>query len=215
MKNIPTHSTIKDKNTKETIMDKTRKTLSIDILDDGILHFGQHLYVVEVEQRKYIRAGCPFCNDTKNVTIRGVEFPCPNCCGTSPLLQTKLVLCDFVVTEYILNQLHVYGEPIKKLYNDSYMEDKDLPDVSYSGFCKDCRNQVYFKDFKPFAIELSEADYQNDADRLTDPESTPPRVFREKAWAKAVVKKLHERQKKMLEEFNAQNSTNHEYPFKY
>ena len=165
-------------------MKKTRRTLSIDVLDTGVLHFGQHLYVVEAEQHSYIRAGCPICDDTRKVAIRGVVFECPNCVGSSELLPTQFTLSDFVVAEYILNELRISGEPVKKLYNGSYMEDRDLPDVSYSGFCKDCRNHVYVKDFKPFAIELSEADYQNDADRLTDPESTPPRVFREKAWRK-------------------------------
>lgn len=196
-------------------MEKTRRTLSIDVFDTGVLHFGQHLYAVEAERYSYIRASCPICDDTRKVTIRGVEFECPNCVGNSKLLPTQFTLSDFVVVEYILNKLYISGEPVKKLYNGSYVEDRDLPAVSYSGFCKDWRKQIHTRDFRPFAIELSETDYQNDADRLTDPDSDPPRVFREKAWAKAVAKKLHERQKAMLDEFNAQHGTSHVYPFEY
>ena len=116
-------------------MDNTnRRTLSIEVLDPGVLHFGQHLYVVESKACKHIRERCPICDDTRKVTIRDVEFPCPNCVNQSKALPVALTLPNFVVAEYILNQLWIRGDQTKRLYNGYYVEDKNLPRVAYKGF---------------------------------------------------------------------------------
>ena len=196
-------------------MDNTnRKTRSIEVFDTGILHFGQHLYVVDAWKNNRISENCPICNDTRKVTIRGVEFPCPNCVGQSKILPVALTLSNFVVVEYILNELLIHGEPVKKLYNGEYVRKSDLPRVAFKGFCK-VQSNTYTVAFSDSNILQSEADYQNHADRLTNPESGATRVFREKSWAKAVAKELHLRQKEKLAEFNAQHGTSHEYPFEF
>lgn len=112
-------------------MDNTnRKTRSIEVFDTGILHFGQHLYVVDAWKNNRISENCPICDDTRKVTIRGVEFPCPNCVGQSKILPVALTLSNFVVVEYILNELLIHGEPVKKLYNGEYVRKSDLPRVA-------------------------------------------------------------------------------------
>ena len=196
-------------------MDQTnRRTLSIEVLDTGVLHFGQHLYVVDAWKYKHISASCPICDDTRKVTIRGVEFPCPNCVGQTKTLPVALALSNFVVAECILNQLYISGDQTKRLYNGGYVDDKDLPRVLYKGFYK-IQSHAYTANFSASEVLQSEADYQNHVDGLTDPESRAPRVFREKSWAKDVAKELHLRQKEMLAEFNAQHGTSHEYPFEF
>lgn len=196
-------------------MDQTnRRTLSIEVLDTGVLHFGQHLYVVAAWKQNHISVSCPICDDTRKVTIRGVEFPCPNCVSQNKTLPVALTLSNFVVVEYILNQLYISGDKTKRLYNGGYVDDKDLPRVLYKGFYK-IQSNAYTANFSASDVLQSEADYQNKADRITNPESRVPRVFREKSWAKAVAKELHLRQKEMLAEFNAQHGTNHKYPFEF
>lgn len=194
--------------------DKKKITLQLDVYDDGVLRYGQRVYVVIRTRYKDFREKCPICDDTTKVTIRSVEFDCPNCRGYSNSRSaTSISLYNYETEEYIINKVKIEGEEVRGAYKkDGSPADGRYPNLSYGGFAKrgNGYNSISTKRFCSYNFE------PHDPDKISLQRDVGGEFcFLNANDAKAFAKRLHERQKEMLEKFNAEHGTNHQYPFTY
>lgn len=156
---------------------------------------GTRLYAVVKAQRTsgaVFRGGCPICDDTKKITVRGKEFPCPECTGTYAAA-SAIALTPYTVAEYIVNGLEVTGGEQKSLF----------PEKGNHFF-----SNVYYSAFNRYGRASSDYSIVH----LT-PWSIGREYFLTKKEAEEECRKKHDEQKKKLEEFNEAHGTHYEYPF--
>ena len=187
--------------------------LNIGVVDEGILHFGQRVYVVATGNDKTYREKCPVCDDTRKISVRGFEFTCPNCNGYNHMSATHLMVYDFSVREYIINKIEIEGEKVQGIYKkDGSVTDGRYPQAKYSGFTRygSSNDSISTLKFSSWSFERK------------DPEKTllhnlsgSDYCFLKKDDAAAFVKRLHELQEERLAAFNKEHGTDHQYPFKY
>ncbi len=188
--------------------------LQITVTDDGLLSYGQRVYVVARENYKSFTEKCPICDDAKKIIVRGMEFDCPYCRGyRSDRKATTIELYNYVVDEYIINRIEIKGEEVRGAYNkDGSVADRRYPSASYSGFTKkgNGHNSTETKNFCGWNFEPHDPNKP-----VINRDLGGEYCFLKKADAAAFAKRLHERQAEWLAEFNAEHGTDHAYPFEY
>lgn len=190
-----------------------KKVLQITVLDDGILHFGQSVYVVVSRGDKIFREKCPICDDTRKITVRDVVFDCPNCNGFNHAKATTVAVYEFCVREFIINKIEIVGDDAMSIYKkDGSVSNNRYPRTQYSGFTRydSSNDSVCTMSFR------SNDFYPRDPDKTLIHRTTDgDYCFLEKKDAVAFAKRLHERQQELLAQFNAEHGTNHKYPFEF
>ena len=190
-----------------------KKTLTFTVKDEGILRFGQRVYVVAETCCKTFKEKCPVCDSTGKINVRGYEFDCPYCRSYSSRSDANAIsVHDYEADEYIINNVEIRGEDVKCAYKtDGSIADERYPYVKYKGFSPSARRSwSKTKEFSGFNFE------RRDPDKPLLPHNIDGEYsFLQKAEALKFIKRIHERQAELLEKFNAEHGTDHEYPFKY
>lgn len=185
------------------------RQLQIKVIDDGLLSYGQRVYVAAKENYKSFTEKCPICDDTKKITVRGMEFDCPYCSGyRSDRKATTIFLYNYAVDEYIINSIEIKGEDVRVAYSKDGVR---CPFASYGGFTKNGNGYGTVKTKKFCAYNFQ----PHNPDALSIEHLEGEYCFLKKADALAFAKRLHERQKERLDKFNEEHGTNHAYPFDY
>ena len=194
----------------------SERMLSVYVNDDSDLDFGQKLYVISIRKKNgsvIFSEICPLCGDEGKIEIKGYTFQCPMCQGYGAhSLATRIVLYCYEVREYIIHSFDVLGSTYKNAYTgEGMLNDRNLPSVQWYGFTRwgTGYRDVESKKFDPYYI--GKANPEN----LRISEDCSGDAFYTKAEAERFCKRLHERQKELLEKFNADHGTNHEYPFEF
>ncbi len=156
---------------------------------------GTRLYAVVKTPRTSVavfRGGCPICDDTKTITVRGKKYSCPECTGMHATAST-IALTPYTVAEYIVNGLEVTGDNHKSLFPEK--GNHFFSNVQYSAFNR------YGRASSDYSIA-----------HLT-PWSIGREYFLTKKEAEEECRKKHDAQKKILDAFNEAHGTHYEYPF--
>ncbi|MCR5480105.1 MAG: hypothetical protein K6F27_09660 [Ruminococcus sp.] len=180
--------------------------ISIKVRNDDMFYYGQKLYCIETEghSERFESLNCPVCDNTKKVTIRGYECICPYCSYPHKVDDnTAITLRNYVVAEYIINQIKIEGPTVKKAYEKEVTED-NLP-------------EVYFQAFKPSRSfitnrKISKSDFTSTSFSAIKYDGFPEWYFDKKEAVKN-CRELHSRQKDMLKEFNKKHGYSYKYPF--
>lgn len=190
-----------------------KKRIEIDVRDQSGLYYGQKVYVVENHERVSFKEKCPVCGDTNEIEVKGYKFRCPLCADSGRRNgATEITVRDYMVFDYIIHKFDVIGEQTKGAYTgDALFNDRYLPRINWHGFTK-CGNGydgIRSRDFNEFDFR------EIDPDEVDLVCVTAKPCFYSKADANRFCKRLHERQKELLDKFNAEHGTNHAYPFEY
>ena len=191
------------------------KTSKIEITVKGNpkYHYGQKLFGIKPFNSKGLREPCPICDDTRKVTIRGVEFQCPACSSNSSYndqnIENSITVCDYKIVEYIVNKVVISGPDYKSAYKgetDYY----NLPFVSFEAFE---RTSNGYNGVSMRKMPGSSYDIDPTVERMLQETRVSDYVFTDKKLANEVIKALKARDKGLLEKFNAEHGSSHEYPF--
>lgn len=194
-----------------------KKLLQITVFDDGILHFGQHVYIVVSGDYKTFTEKCNICDGTRKITVRGMEFDCPNCAAhnrSREAAKTVMTVFDFYAREYIVNEINIHGEESMCIYKkDGSTSGGRYPYARYRAFTRygSGTDQVSTTALSGRRFEPKDPDKVM-IHRLDGNDGF---CFFEKKDAVAFAKRLHERQQESLAQFNAEHSTSHNYPFDF
>ena len=193
------------------------KTIQIETRDMSQFYYGQKIYVIglpKYRQGETFFGKCPVCGDAKSIEINGYRFDCPYCrSGRLCDSATNIILRAYIVIEYIINRFEIIGPKYKNAYTgEGLLDNRNLPYVKWYGFCKfgNGYNDTSEREFREYALK------EVDIEKIDLKKEEPVGIsFLSKAAAERFCKKLHERQKEMLDEFNAEHGTDHQYPFEY
>ena len=195
-------------------MDKAEKEILITVMDEGVISFGQRVYVLDKTDCKIYTEKCPICDDAKKISVKGMEFDCPYCRGYRTERQaTQFAIYDYAPYEYIINKIEIIGEENRSAYSkDGCIVGNRYPMAKYSGFTKfgNSLNSIRTRSFSRYDFREHSPNVP-----LLGRSIGGEYCFLLKADAKAFSKRIHERQKEMLDRFNTEHGTNHEYPFEY
>jgi hypothetical protein len=183
------------------------------VYDD--FNYGETVYVVETEKKQYLSTSvhlsgkCPVCESKRTITINGYTFDCPVCKNTIAQATTNLMLYKWRVTPYIVNSFRIVGDDRKNAYQPSTMYDPgNLPTArEFTAFSKTGSQSNSIS-----LTSLGDDYYKNkNLDEIKN--FSGSKVFRDKALAIAICRRLHELQKESLDKFNKEQKTDHVYPF--
>lgn len=197
-------------------MSRARKTIEVEVSDTSDFYFGQKLYMVDLKKyngHKVFREKCPVCGDTKEIELKGYKFKCPLCEGSrADSSATSIDLRDYVVTEFIINRFEITGSSYKNAYSgEGLLNERNLPNVKWYGFARwgNGYSDVTSRQFSEYDVR------EVDPDKVDIKRAASGHCFFTKSEAKRFCERLHERQKELLEKFNAKHGTDHAYPFEY
>lgn len=177
---------------------------------DVELDIGTRVYVVEADGGMYCKrfvafsSKCPVCNDNKSITVNGYTIECSYCKGNKNHA-IELRVYDYVVHEYIINEVSIVGSTYKRDYKA-----KPVCSARFKGFYK-CGNDnraIKSMDFDSLSfreVKLDGLEFHCDL--------SGKGVFLSKEDAVEFAKELHQKQKELLTEFNQIHETDHDYPF--
>ena len=192
------------------------KRIEIEVKDTSSFYYGCKVYRVEAARwssRATFQEKCPICDGIKSIDIKGWNVKCPLC--QSNELSHSMVsisLAKYVVSEYIINRFEISGPTYKNAYSgEGLLRRCNLPNIRWFGFAKHGNgyNDVQSREFSEYDLRGSDpekADIIHGADGA---------CFLSPTDALRYCKRLHERQKEMLDLFNAKHGTSHQYPWEY
>ena len=189
------------------------KEINITVRNDSPFYYGMKVFVVKADPRnrsKMFTDKCPVCGDSRRVEIKGYNLPCPMCNSSSRPRSDAIAidLTNFIVIEFIINELSIKGDYYKKDYAPS---SNKLPRAEWKGFA---RWGYGYQDME--TRKFTDFDfYDKDAEAVDLKSSISSYCFYTKADANKFCKRLHERQKEILDKFNAEHGSDHQYPFTY
>ena len=188
---------------------KKKIPFQLDVMDEGVFHYGQRLYIIRTIDHKLYTGKCPVCDNTRKITVKGYEMDCPYCSCDPQHADYSILLKNYKPIEYIINEITIKGEAVKNAYTkDGNPQVGRIPVVVYNGFAK-IGNTTEKRRFCVHDLAARDLRPTSPSDNLTD------FVFDTRSQALAVTRCLHEKQKAILSDFNKQQGTNYEYPFEY
>ena len=194
-------------------MRDNKKTLTFTVNDEGILRFGQRVYVVSETGCKMYHEICPVCDSTGKINVRGYEFDCPYCRSYSIRKDVNSIsVFDYEAKEFIINKIEICGEEVRSAYkSDGTIADGRYPYVRYNGFSPSIKkSRIQMKKFAGYEFQ------KHDPEKTMLPHNIDKEYcFLSKPDAVKFIKRIHERQAELLEKFNAEHGTDHKYPFEY
>ncbi len=191
-----------------------KRSLQLEVLDEGILHYGQHVFDIFCTDSRVAYSKCPVCKEGK-FTIGEMDFVCPKCHG-SDIGNTSLTLYNYEPNEHIINEIIISG-PVKRgdFDESGSLLENALPIARYRGFSVAHAAKANGDNFVS-SREFYAAQYKSDhLDKGAHPSYHDSQAwFTDLKDAEEYIQKLHDIQKKRLDAFNLEHGTNHEYPFK-
>ena len=179
-------------------MNEKTTTLNIEVKDEGVIHYGQRVYVVASVNSKTFEDKCPVCDGTEKVVIREREFVCPNCSTSNSRRDaTRITIRNYSVIEYIINKITIRGRETKADYNrDGTVKIGCEPRLSYEGFTKDRNGYDYIFTKKFTSYELKDPKNVDKVDFIVNLGEDV--AFESRSEALKYAKRLHENNQKSL-----------------
>lgn len=177
--------------------------------------FGKRAYVVRIGHGNYDRSKtftdkCPACDDTRKVTVRGIEMRC-SYCTEAHNKSTHVTVQNYVVEEYIVNSMTLTSTDRKNAYDKNGPTRGNEPRVQeIIGFC---RTGNGYDNVREMRLPIG-------SERIDHAERYHPQydncenfAFTTKAKAQAFCDQLVNAEKEKLAQFNELHGTNHQWPF--
>lgn len=189
------------------------QNINIAIQGESPFYYGMKVYVICANphnRSKTFTDRCPVCGDARRVEIKGYDLPCPMCNSSSRARSDAVLIhmTNFAVVEFIINEVSIKGSTYKSDYKIT--SDK-LPYAEWHGFARwgngyrDMETRKFGSyDFRE--VDVEKVDLQSGAMGV---------CFCSKAEANRFCKRLHERQAELLDKFNAEHGSDHQYPFEF
>lgn len=185
-------------------MPNAKRTISIDVNDDSGFEYGQRLYVIDSDDMHTFKDKCPVCGGTRKIVYNGFLLNCPKC---DERCQKEIRLRNYIILEYILNGFSVNGPRDAACFDDNKIADFDnLPIVTWYGFARWPSGEPSVDKFSGLDLEPINPETVNLQRNCSGA------AFLDYHSAQKFCRRLHERQKAMLDEFNQTYGTNHKYP---
>ncbi len=172
-----------------------------------------------------LRQICPECGDKRVVTYRGqngqeYEIKCPLCSSNtnSPCrnVDNDLTIYHYEVAEYIIRKAEIAGPETMSAYKDNAS-----PCYSINSLTAFHRFGRSFDDIDTCTVpvvQCSKVDKNvNEIYNIDDPHSLAgwhiDYIYRDRKDAEKLLKRLVERDRKAVEEYNGKYGTNYSYPW--
>ena len=203
------------------------QTFSIKYNSDVAYNLGDYLYGIVADEKVYLSAICPICDDTKTVEIKGKEFPCPYCCGNARINRTSITLINYAVRRFKINGINceicdkvLSADETPKITISMFNKKKAL---TLSGFTFERRSFspeqiISLSGLRTYeeAYEKCNAKYNNNRISLFEintEETMKKAVYSDYKTAKIIADHLNELEKARLMQFNEENGCSHNYEF--
>jgi len=197
-----------------------KKVLQLEVMDEGLLRYGQRVYDLFCTDIKKIAKKCSVCKGTGEVTLEGLDLQCPRCHGSGEDDGVSLTLYNYEPNEYIINEIIIKGPFEKAAYKeDGSLPKEVIPETHYSGFAVTHRAVAYNAASKKIHNVSSRHFYAAQFKSNHIDKGAHPTYHNSQSWftdiseAREYIRMLHELQKKLLNAFNLKHGTDYEYPF--
>lgn len=201
------------------------RTISVAVSDTSELEIGSRIYMVSVApgvSRKILKSVCPVCGDAKKVEVNGYVFDCPLCVKGRGVESVKF--WNFEVREFIVHRMEIRGPERMDAYpNGGSAEEDNLPRIiEWSCFTLRDKEDIASHETRYVNPDMMLTICRDnpkknvryiDAEKVNLDDNIKVYAFYDREEAEVFCKRLNERQKLLLDEFNKSHGTSHEFPF--
>lgn len=193
------------------------ETYSIDVRGiPQISRIGDKVYVIHQYNSRTFTQKCQVCDDTKKITYRGYEMPCPYCVGgtyrSGNLVRNVCTVYGLEVEEFIVNKIVIAGPDTKSAYATKN-KGSIINAPKVTGVYAFTRRNGSSSSIATVKVPNSGIYLDQEEKYVLDALQLDSLVFTTRKKAEAAVALLVEREKERLAEFNAKYECNYEYPF--
>lgn len=181
-----------------------------------ISRIGEKVYVIHQYNSRTFNQKCQVCNDTKNITYRGYEMPCPYCVGgtyrSGNLIRNTITVYGFEVEEFIVNKIVVEGPDTKSGY-DPKNRNNILNVPKIAEVWAFTRRNSSSTSIATVRVPNGGLCFDPDEETVKRTMKISDFVFTTRKKAEAAVRLIVGKEKERLDEFNAKYECQYEYPF--
>lgn len=181
-----------------------------------ICRIGEKVYSIHRYNSRTFTQKCQVCDDTKKITYRGYEMPCPYCVGGSyrsgDLVRNTITVVGLEVEEFIINKIVIEGPDTKYAY-DPKNRDRVISAPKISEVWAFTRRNSSSSSIATVKVPNGGVYLDPEENwilRAMNPDSL---VFTTRKKAETAVSLLVRKEKERLAEFNAKYECQYEYLF--
>ena len=193
------------------------ETYSIEVREiPKISRIGEKVYVIHRYNSRTFSQKCQVCDDTKKITYRGYEMPCPYCVGgtyrSGNLVKNTITVYGLMVEEFIVNKIVIEGPDTKSGY-DQNNRDRTINAPKISEVWAFTRRNSSSSSIANVRVPSSGVFLDPEEKYILGALHLDSLVFTTRKKAEAAVAMLVGKEKERLAEFNQKFECEYEYPF--
>lgn len=193
------------------------ETYSIDVREiPQISRIGDKVYVIHQYNSRTFTQKCQVCDDTKKITYRGYEMPCPYCVGgtyrSGNLVRNTCTVYGLEVEEFIVNSVVIEGPDTKSAYATKN-KGSIISAPKVAGVYAFTRRNGSSSSIATVKVPNGGLYLDPEEKYILNALHLDSFVFTTRKKAEAAVSLLVGKEKERLAEFNAKYECSYEYPF--